>query len=85
MERSRPVSGISGGEERRAEPPRAPAATPALNRASEEHRAYLSGREVLARHSVLRGLVILALVAFAATIWHVGFSRAFFHGWWRQW
>ncbi len=67
----------------RAEKPRIPAATRAQERASEEQQQYLHKREGLEARSVLRGLIVLALLVLLASMIRAGFGRVFVHGWWR--
>ncbi len=69
----------------RAQPPRAPALGPAALKAKAESRAYLEQRERLELRSVLRGLVLLAILALLITLFRADLGRAFFSGWWRQW
>lgn len=69
----------------RAQPPRPPAHTPASQRAQDEQDKYLAERESIERRSVLRGLLLLALVALAASIVRAGLHRGFMPGWWRPW
>ena len=68
---------------RRAEPPRIPPATRALERASEERKTYLRSREGLESRSVVRGLILLALLILIASMFRAGFGRVFVQGWWR--
>ena len=75
----------AGGQEtnHRAAPPRVPAATPALERADEEQRAYLREREALEHRSLLRALLLLAVVMLVASFARAGLARVFVHGWWK--
>ncbi len=68
-----------------ASPPRPPALPAAALQAQAEHLKYRAGREALERRSMLRGLILLALLALVIGIAHAGWSRAFPAGWWRQW
>jgi hypothetical protein len=68
----------------RAEPPRPPEPTRALRQAQEEHKRYKAARELLERRSMLRGLIVLAVVV-VGSIARAGLERVFVHGWWRQW
>lgn len=54
-------------------------------RAEAERNAYLRGREHLEARSVLRGLILLAVLVFVFTLVRAGTERAFFSGWWRHW
>ncbi|HEY4357349.1 MAG TPA: hypothetical protein VGN16_16480 [Acidobacteriaceae bacterium] len=67
----------------RAEPPRIPAPTRALERAEQERDAYIRERQQVERRSVLRGLVLIAVVVLLASIARAGLGRVFPNGWWR--
>jgi hypothetical protein len=75
-------SSDSGGEHR-AETPRVPAPTRGLERQREEYRLYRAERERIERRSMVRGLILLAVVVMVASIAHAGMDRVFVHGWWR--
>ena len=68
--------------ERYADPPRIPAATPALEHAEGERRKYIREREGRERRSVLRGLIVLALVVLILSMWRAGADRLFVGRWW---
>jgi hypothetical protein len=76
---------MSKAAEQRAEAVRPPQPTPALEQSRVELREHRSAREALERRSVVRGLVVLAVVALVASIARAGLDRVFVHGWWRQW
>jgi hypothetical protein len=67
----------------RAEKPRIPAATKSQQRAGQERRQYLRGREALETRSILRGLVLVALTVLLVSMARAGWSRVFGPGWWR--
>ena len=67
----------------RAAPPRVPAATPALEREDAKRQAYLQERERLEQRSLLRALLLLALVVLVASFARAGLARVFVHGWWK--
>ena len=67
----------------RAEPPRIPSPTPALERAEVQRKAYLAGRETLQARSIFRGLILLAILVLLASMVRAGFGRVFVPGWWR--
>jgi hypothetical protein len=71
--------------EPRAEAVRPPKATPELEGAGAEQQAHRAGREARERRSVVRGLILLAVVALAWSIARAGLGRVFVHGWWLQW
>jgi len=67
----------------RAEPVRVPAGTQSLERAKVERAGYLRGREALEARSVVRGLILLAMLVLLASMARAGFGRVFVRGWWR--
>jgi hypothetical protein len=69
----------------RAESVRPPQPTRALSAARLEQQQYRGGRELLERRSVVRGLIVLAVLTLAASMVRAGWDRVFVHGWWRQW
>ena len=78
------MSGFSQ-QERRAEAPRPPAATPAVRKLRLERFAYLREREGRERRSVWRGLLWLVLAVLCFSLVRAGVDRSFYSGWWRQW
>jgi len=76
---------MSKPAETRAETVRPPQATLALERAQVERQEHRTEREVLERRSVVRGLIVLAVVALLVSVARAGLDRVFVHGWWRQW
>ncbi len=71
--------------EPRAAPPRPPAPTRELERQRAAQREYRMEREQVERRSLMRGLVLLALLALLVSMARAGLDRVFVHGWWRQW
>ena len=69
--------------ERRAQPPRPPAPTPAMERVRDAERIYQQERERDQRRSLLRGLLWLALLALIFSVVRAGLHRVFVPGWWR--
>ena len=69
----------------RAEPPRPPALTERQQRRETERIETLEARVRLEQHSLLRGLILLAVVILIASLARAGFGRLFVPGWWRQW
>jgi hypothetical protein len=69
--------------EHRAAPPQLPVLTPALEQKREEFEAYRREREAVERRSVVRALILIAIVVLVGSIVHVGLDRVFVHGWWR--
>ena len=66
-----------------AAPPKLPQLTPALKRQREAYEVYRSEREQLERRSVVRGLLLMALLALSISIFRSGLDQVFVHGWWR--
>lgn len=71
--------------EPRAEAVRPPHPTPELEEARAQQQMHSRKREAMERRSVVRGLVILAVLAMGWSIARAGLDRVFVHGWWRQW
>jgi hypothetical protein len=69
----------------RAEAVRPPQPTRALESARAERQEHCSKRELLERRSMVRGLILLAVVALVFSVARAGLDRVFVHGWWRQW
>lgn len=69
----------------RSQPPHPPKLGPAALERAAEAEMYLRDREKLERRSVLRGLLLLALLALLVTLYRADADRIFFSGWWRQW
>ncbi len=67
----------------RAAPPRLPQLTPAMKRRREAYEVYCREREQKERRSVVRGLLLMALLALSISIVRSGLDRVFVHGWWR--
>ena len=70
---------------RRAEPPRPPAFTERERRRESARLDTLRARVRLEQRSLLRGLILLAVVILIASLARAGFGRLFVPGWWRQW
>jgi hypothetical protein len=66
----------------RAGQPRIPEPTPIQQRSAQKHQQYMRGREALERASILRGLVLVAVLVMIFSLWHAGLHRAFVPGWW---
>ena len=69
--------------EPRGEAPRRPEPTRGEVRARAEFETYRAGREAIERRSMVRGLILLAVVAAVGSITRAGLDRVFVHGWWR--
>jgi hypothetical protein len=69
--------------EYRACPVQIPMPTRALERKRDDYRVYLLGRERLERTSIVRGLILLALVVLAVSIARAGLERVFVPYWWK--
>jgi hypothetical protein len=68
----------------RAEPPRGPVASPAQQREIERMDTR-DARLRLERRSLLRGLLLIAVLVLLASLMRAEPGRLFVHGWWRQW
>ena len=71
--------------EHRAEAVRPPEPTRAVKEARLQNKAFRRSREALERRSVLRGSILLAIVAMVVSMARAGWDRVFIFGWWRQW
>lgn len=71
--------------EDRAEPPRPPARSSEQERREREREQALGARLGVEQRSLLRGLILLAVVILVLSLAHAGFGRLFVPGWWRQW
>ncbi len=69
--------------EHRAQPPQIPESTPELLLAREAHAERVSRGERLERRSVIRGLLLLALLILAVSAARAGLGRIFPPNWWR--
>ena len=76
------ASAQPNSDDLRAVAPRIPAPTPALQKAEQERKDYVSLRERLEQRSVFRGLIVLAIAALLFSIWHAGLDRVFVGRWW---
>lgn len=70
---------------KRAEPPRPPALSEQDERRELARLERLKARVGLERRSLLRGLILLAVVILIASLARAGFDRLFVPGWWREW
>lgn len=77
------IHGRDSGGEWRAEAARIPAATAGLRREREEFESYRVERETIERRSMVRGLLLLAVVVLVGSIARAGLDRVFVDGWWR--
>ncbi len=69
--------------EHRAAAPQIPEATRGLTRQRAEFEIYRAERETIERRSMVRGLILLAVVVLLGSIARAGIDRVFVHGWWR--
>lgn len=72
-------------KELRAAAPQAPVATRAMERALAEQAAYRAERARVQQRSVVRGLVLLALMVFLVSVLRARVHNVFLPGWWRHW
>jgi hypothetical protein len=71
------------GREHRAAAPELPQPTRLYEQQREEFERYRKERERIERRSVVRGLILLAVLVLVGSILHAGLGRVFVHGWWR--
>jgi hypothetical protein len=69
----------------RAQPPRPPALTPEEQKRKRTRLEALGPRVRVEQRSLLRGLILLAVVILIVSLARAGFGRLFVPGWWRQW
>jgi hypothetical protein len=69
----------------RAEPARPPALNERELRRESTRSEALRVRVRLEQRSLLRGLILLALLILIVSLARAGFDRLFMPGWWRQW
>ena len=69
----------------RAEPPRPPALTEREQLRERDRLDRLKVRVRLEQRSLLRGLILLAVLILIASLARAGLGRLFVPGWWRQW
>jgi hypothetical protein len=69
----------------RAEPPRPPALRERDVRQERARKDNLRERLGREQRSMLRGLILLAVVILIASLARAGFGRLFVPGWWNQW
>jgi len=77
------MQGSQRNDEHRAAPPQLPPSSPALQRDRLAFAVYRSEREKIERRSVVRGLILIAMVVLVGSIAHAGLDSVFIHGWWR--
>lgn len=69
----------------RAEPARPPALTERDQRHETDRLGKLKARVALEQRSLLRGLILLAVVILIVSLARAGFGRLFVPRWWTQW
>jgi hypothetical protein len=69
----------------RAQPPRPPALTAEQQRREKTRVETLRTRVRLEQRSLLRGLILLAVVIVIVSLVRAGLGRLFVPGWWREW
>ncbi len=75
--------GLERDPDQRAVPPQLPLLTPAQKQRLAAHNSYLKQQEKVERRSVVRGLILLALLVLVASMLRAGMGRVFVPGWWR--
>ena len=68
-----------------AQPPRPPALTPEQQLREDSRVETLRARIRREQRSLLRGLILLAVVILIVSLARAGLDRLFVHGWWREW
>lgn len=53
--------------------------------AEQEAAAYLAERQALERRRQVRGLLLLAAVVLALSLWRAGLDNVFPQRWWHPW
>jgi len=76
------MQGSERADEHRAASPQLPALSPAVERDRREFEHYRDDREKTERRSVVRGLILLAVVVLVGSMLRAGMDRVFVHGWW---
>jgi hypothetical protein len=69
--------------EHRAAPVALPAVTRDVERKRAEFEAYRKGREKIERRSIVRALILIAIVVLAGSILRAGMDNVFVQSWWR--
>ncbi len=64
---------------------RAPSLSRSAERDTNDRKRYREERELAERRSMLRGLILLAVIVALIGMAIGGWERAFPAGWWRQW
>jgi len=77
------MQGSERANEHRAAPPQLPETSPAFERERRAFEHYRIDREQTERRSVVRGLILLAVLVLVVSMLHAGLDRTFVHGWWR--
>jgi hypothetical protein len=70
---------------RRAQPARPPALSEQERHRESTGKKNLRARVLLEQRSLLRGLILLAVIILIVSLARAGFGRLFVPGWWRQW
>ena len=73
------------GDGHRAEPPHPPGLSEREQRRESVRLLTLSERMGVEQRSLLRGLILLAVVILIASLVRAGFGRLFVPRWWTQW
>jgi hypothetical protein len=71
------------GSDHRASPPQLPTLTPEQLQSLQAAQTYRDEREQVERRSVMRGLILLALLILFVSMLRAGLGRVFPHNWWR--
>jgi hypothetical protein len=68
-----------------AQPARPPTLSDREQRRDNARRMTLRARVQMEQRSLLRGLILIALVVLIVSLARAGFDRLFVPGWWGQW
>jgi hypothetical protein len=77
------MQGSARANDHRAASPKLPSSSPALERDRQEFKSYQGEREKTERRSVVRGLMLMAVLVLVGSMVRAGLDRVFVHGWWR--
>ncbi len=70
-------------DEQRAASPQLPELSQAQQQKRDAFEDYRRDREKVERRSVVRGLILIAMLVLVGSILRAGLDRVFVHGWWR--
>jgi hypothetical protein len=77
------MQGTGRVSEHRAASAQLPVRSPAFERERQAFETYRNEREKTERRSMVRGLILMAVLVLVGSIVRAGLDRVFVHGWWR--